>query len=170
VTASGIAEPRLGGARAGDGVLAPGWTSCRRRLPVSTHAVTGPLVRRISGSDVTTEVTVPPGTETTVALPLHPEALETEGTAGIHTWRHPAPPGYGLLARHALATPMRLLITDDEVRDAVQRLPAEHLPQVPLAHTIRNSADTVLRIAPGRLPCVAHVLGNTFTRTSVLSR
>jgi alpha-L-rhamnosidase len=40
VTALGIVEPYLNGARVGDEVLAPGWTSYRQRLQVSTYDVT----------------------------------------------------------------------------------------------------------------------------------
>jgi alpha-L-rhamnosidase len=44
VTALGIVVPRLNGARVGDEVLAPGWTSYRHRVRVSTHDVTGHVV------------------------------------------------------------------------------------------------------------------------------
>ncbi|MET7332268.1 family 78 glycoside hydrolase catalytic domain [Nonomuraea sp. NPDC005650] len=44
VTGLGIVEPYLNGTRVGDEVLAPGWTSYRHRLQVSTHDVTS-LVR-----------------------------------------------------------------------------------------------------------------------------
>ncbi|MFI7639772.1 family 78 glycoside hydrolase catalytic domain [Nonomuraea sp. NPDC049400] len=40
VTGLGIVEPYLNGIRVGDEVLAPGWTSYRHRLQVSTHDVT----------------------------------------------------------------------------------------------------------------------------------
>ncbi|MBB2914356.1 alpha-L-rhamnosidase [Streptosporangium becharense] len=40
VTALGIVEPYLNGTRVGDEVLAPGWTSYRHRLQVSTYDVT----------------------------------------------------------------------------------------------------------------------------------
>ena len=40
VTALGIVVPRLNGARVGDEVLAPGWTSYTHRLHVSEHDVT----------------------------------------------------------------------------------------------------------------------------------
>ncbi|NUP30962.1 MAG: family 78 glycoside hydrolase catalytic domain [Streptomycetaceae bacterium] len=40
VTAIGIVEPYLNGVRVGDEVLAPGWTSYRHRLHVSTYDVT----------------------------------------------------------------------------------------------------------------------------------
>ncbi len=40
VTALGVVEPWLNGARVGDEVLAPGWTSYRHRIVVSTHDVT----------------------------------------------------------------------------------------------------------------------------------
>ncbi|MEV0228138.1 family 78 glycoside hydrolase catalytic domain [Nonomuraea sp. NPDC050786] len=40
VTGLGIVEPYLNGIRLGDEVLAPGWTSYRHRLQVSTHDVT----------------------------------------------------------------------------------------------------------------------------------
>ncbi|MFB4268442.1 family 78 glycoside hydrolase catalytic domain [Nonomuraea sp. GTA35] len=48
VTALGIVEPYLNGARVGDEVLTPGWTSYRHRLQVSTYDVTN-LIR--SGSN-----------------------------------------------------------------------------------------------------------------------
>ncbi|MCK9902669.1 alpha-L-rhamnosidase [Parafrankia colletiae] len=44
VTALGLIEAHLNGAPVGDEVLAPGWTSYRHRLVVSTHDVTGLLV------------------------------------------------------------------------------------------------------------------------------
>ncbi|MFI6792085.1 family 78 glycoside hydrolase catalytic domain [Nonomuraea sp. NPDC050383] len=44
VTALGIVEPYLNATRVGDEVLAPGWTSYRHRLQVSTYDVT-PLIR-----------------------------------------------------------------------------------------------------------------------------
>ena len=40
VTALGLVDPHLNGAVVGDEVLAPGWTSYRHRLVVSTHTVT----------------------------------------------------------------------------------------------------------------------------------
>lgn len=45
ITAIGIVEPWVNGVRVGDEVLAPGWTSYRHRLVVSTFDVTG-LVQR----------------------------------------------------------------------------------------------------------------------------
>lgn len=44
ITGLGIVEPHLNGAVVGDEVLAPGWTSYRHRLVVSTHDVTDDLV------------------------------------------------------------------------------------------------------------------------------
>ncbi|ABW14036.1 alpha-L-rhamnosidase [Parafrankia sp. EAN1pec] len=44
VTAVGLIEAHLNGAPVGDEVLAPGWTSYRHRLVVSSHDVTGLLV------------------------------------------------------------------------------------------------------------------------------
>lgn len=44
VTGLGIVEPHLNGAVVGDEVLAPGWTSYRHRLVVSSHDVTDALV------------------------------------------------------------------------------------------------------------------------------
>lgn len=44
VTAIGVVEPWLNGGRVGDEVLAPGWTSYRHRLAVSTHDVTDLVV------------------------------------------------------------------------------------------------------------------------------
>lgn len=44
VTAIGLVEPHLNGSRVGDDVLAPGWTSYRHRLAVSTHDVTDRIV------------------------------------------------------------------------------------------------------------------------------
>ncbi|MGW4125706.1 family 78 glycoside hydrolase catalytic domain [Nocardia sp. NPDC004711] len=41
VTGIGLVEPHLNGARVGDEMLAPGWTSYRHRLQVSSHDVTG---------------------------------------------------------------------------------------------------------------------------------
>lgn len=43
-TAVGLIEPHLNGAVVGDEVLAPGWTSYRHRLVVSTHEVTDRIV------------------------------------------------------------------------------------------------------------------------------
>lgn len=43
-TAVGLVEPHLNGAVVGDEVLAPGWTSYRHRLVVSTHDVTDRIV------------------------------------------------------------------------------------------------------------------------------
>src|SRR4030095_14139877 len=40
ITAVGLVEPWINGSRVGDEVLAPGWTSYRNRLAVSTHDVT----------------------------------------------------------------------------------------------------------------------------------
>ncbi|MEX5710132.1 glycoside hydrolase family 78 protein [Parafrankia sp. FMc6] len=44
VTAVGLVEAHLNGAPVGDEVLAPGWTSYRHRLVVSSHDVTGRVV------------------------------------------------------------------------------------------------------------------------------
>src|SRR5687768_14386015 len=43
-TAIGLIEPHLNGQVVGDEVLAPGWTSYRNRLVVSSHDVTGSIV------------------------------------------------------------------------------------------------------------------------------
>ena len=43
VTALGLYEARLNGGRAGDAVLAPGWTDYARRVPYQTYDVTGLL-------------------------------------------------------------------------------------------------------------------------------
>ena len=40
ITAIGVVEPWINGTRVGDEVLAPGWTSYRHRLTVSTYDVT----------------------------------------------------------------------------------------------------------------------------------
>jgi alpha-L-rhamnosidase len=44
ITAVGLVEPWLNGNRVGDEVLAPGWTSYRNRLAVSSHDVTDLIV------------------------------------------------------------------------------------------------------------------------------
>ena len=44
VTAVGLIEPHLNGSVVGEEVLAPGWTSYRHRLMVSSHDVTGDIV------------------------------------------------------------------------------------------------------------------------------
>jgi alpha-L-rhamnosidase len=44
ITAVGLVEPWLNGERVGDEVLAPGWTSYRNRLAVSSHDVTDLIV------------------------------------------------------------------------------------------------------------------------------
>ncbi|MBD7996714.1 family 78 glycoside hydrolase catalytic domain [Arthrobacter sp. Sa2CUA1] len=44
ITGLGLVEPHLNGGVVGDEVLAPGWTSYRHRLAVSTHDVTGKIV------------------------------------------------------------------------------------------------------------------------------
>lgn len=44
ITALGIVEPHLNGSVVGDEVLAPGWTSYRNRLAVSSHDVTHAIV------------------------------------------------------------------------------------------------------------------------------
>ncbi|WP_020076397.1 glycoside hydrolase family 78 protein [Cryocola sp. 340MFSha3.1] len=44
ITAVGLVEPWVNGTRVGDEVLAPGWTSYRNRLAVSTHDVTEIIV------------------------------------------------------------------------------------------------------------------------------
>ncbi|WP_230594671.1 alpha-L-rhamnosidase [Rhodococcoides fascians] len=54
VTAIGVVEPRLNGRVVGDEVLAPGWTSYRHRLAVSSHEVTRQLTvgRNVVGAIV----------------------------------------------------------------------------------------------------------------------
>ena len=49
VTAIGLVEAHLNGARVGDDVLTPGWTAYRHRLAVSSYDVTGQIV---SGANV----------------------------------------------------------------------------------------------------------------------
>ncbi|OHV27093.1 alpha-L-rhamnosidase [Parafrankia soli] len=48
VTAVGLIEAHLNGAPVGDEVLAPGWTSYRHRLVVSSHEVTGLVVEGVN--------------------------------------------------------------------------------------------------------------------------
>ncbi|ONH52096.1 alpha-L-rhamnosidase [Frankia sp. CcI49] len=48
VTALGLVEAHLNGSRVGDEVLAPGWTSYRHRLVVSSHDVTGALAEGVN--------------------------------------------------------------------------------------------------------------------------
>ncbi|HWU08902.1 MAG TPA: family 78 glycoside hydrolase catalytic domain [Streptomyces sp.] len=102
---------------------------------------------RVTGIDMTIEVTVPSGTETTVVLPLRPEALETEVPPGAHSWTCPLPPGCDPRKRFTLDTPVRILVTDDDVWDAVEQVFAEHLPHVPVSYATRSTADSTLRTA-----------------------
>ncbi|MEV7016010.1 family 78 glycoside hydrolase catalytic domain [Streptomyces sp. NPDC093991] len=118
---------------------------------------------RTTAADVTVEVTVPPGTEATVTLPLHPEALRTAVTAGTHKWTYPAPPGYAPRARSTLDTPLRVLVSDDTVWNAVKQVFAEHLPQIPVSCAARSPAGTTLRTALDRVPGTTGALENAFT-------
>lgn len=117
-----------------------------------------------TAADVTVEVTVPSGTEATVTLPLHPEALRTTVTAGTHKWTYPAPPGYDPHARYTLDTPLRVLVSDDTVWAAVKQVFAEHLPQLPVSYAARSSAGTTLRTVLDRFPGTTGALEDAFTR------
>ncbi|MGC9496462.1 family 78 glycoside hydrolase catalytic domain [Streptomyces sp. WG7] len=119
---------------------------------------------RVTASDVTVEVTVPPGTEATVTLPLHPEELRTAVTAGTHDWTHPAPPGYDPHALYTLHTPLRVLVSDDLVWEAVKRVFSEHLPQIPISYAARSSAGTTLRTVLDQFPGTSGALASAFTR------
>ncbi|MEU9350636.1 family 78 glycoside hydrolase catalytic domain [Streptomyces griseoloalbus] len=119
---------------------------------------------RVTASDVTVEVTVPPGTEATVTLPLHPEALQPTVTAGTHNWTYPAPPGNDPHVRYTLDTPLRVLVSDDAVWDAVEKVFVEQLPQIPVSYAVRSSADTTLRTVLDRFPGTTGALEDAFTR------
>lgn len=107
---------------------------------------------QVSDGEMTLEVTVPAGCEATVVLPLHPEGLESRVSAGTHGWTYAVPAGYDPSRRYTLDTPVRTLVADDQAWAAVAEVFAEHLPQIPVAHAARASADTTLRSLCARFP------------------
>ncbi|WP_106401509.1 alpha-L-rhamnosidase [Actinocorallia populi] len=111
---------------------------------------------------ITVEAAIPPGTEAEVVLPLHPEALETVISPGAHIWTYDLPEGYDPLHRYTLTTPIRTLLSDTGVWEAVKRVFAEHLPHLPVEHAAKASPDTTLRTVLDRLPDVPDALESAF--------
>jgi len=108
---------------------------------------------RIDDGDVVLDVTVPDGAVATVILPLHPEGATAEVTAGTHSWRYPAPDGYGRATVFTMDTPIKEISTDPEVWAAVVEVFKVYFPGVPIdaagAHMAAMPLSAVLARFPG---------------------
>ncbi|MGY3128750.1 alpha-L-rhamnosidase [Agrococcus sp. UYP33] len=136
-------------------VIAPqpggGLTSARtaHRTPAGLAEVSW----RIEAGDVVLDVTVPEGTDASVVLPLHPDGATADVGAGRHSWRYPAPEGYGVTAAFTMDTPIKEISTDPVVWAAVVEVFKTYFPGVPIdaagAHMAAMPLSAVLERMPG---------------------
>lgn len=107
---------------------------------------------RVEDGQLLLEATVPPGTTATVVLPLHPDDRTEEVGPGHHTWRYPAPEGYGAPFRFTMEATLGELSQDAEIWAALQEVFRSHLPGIPLEAAATHMADVPLNAVLQRLP------------------
>jgi alpha-L-rhamnosidase len=122
---------------------APGWRTLRIAPQpggnlTSARAVHDTVLGRAESSwrvvegEVLFDVVVPDGATATVVPPLHPESITVEVGPGTHSWRFPAPQGYGEPVAYTMETPMGELMQNPVVWAAVREVMAACFPGVPL--------------------------------------
>jgi alpha-L-rhamnosidase len=124
---------------------------------------------RIEEGGMTVDVTVPPGTEALVRLPLHPEAAEVTVEAGTHSWRYSAPgaerPDY------SMDTALNVLAADPIMWRSLTEVFAKHLPGIPIDGNAPEAAamtlDLLLQYIPGAAPELREDLEQAVTTAGV---
>ena len=152
----------------------PGWKSFRvapqpggdltfaRAAHQTVHGL-AEVIWRLEGGEVSVDVTVPSGTSAEVVLPLHPnDATETVG-AGSHSWRYPAPAGYGEEQGFDLDTAVgRIKKEAPQVWEAMLDVFRIHYPGLPLdaagPQIDGMSVATTLQLLPAGIPGVEAAL------------
>jgi alpha-L-rhamnosidase len=108
---------------------------------------------RIDGGEMTVDVTVPAGAESTVELPLHPAGAVEHAGPGTHTWRYPLPDGYGSRPEYTMNTPLKTIADDPHVWPAVSAVFATYFPGIPIDGNAPEAAamslTNVLQFIPG---------------------
>ncbi|WP_350351706.1 family 78 glycoside hydrolase catalytic domain [Microbacterium sp. A8/3-1] len=110
---------------------------------------------RVTDGEVLLEVTVPEGATATVKLPLHPADATEEVAAGTHSWRYPAPAGYGREAIFTMDTPVKEISSNPDVWAAVVEVFKRYFPGVPIDAAGAHLAAMPLSAVAERMPGVA---------------
>ena len=106
---------------------------------------------RIDGDEIAVHVTIPVGATATVVLPLHPDAQTVEVESGDREWRYALPTGFGSRQTFTLDTPMKEILEDASVWDAVAQVFQAHYPSMPIGAVSSHIGDIPLRAAIERL-------------------
>lgn len=83
---------------------------------------------RVIGGRMTFDVTLPPGTEAEVFLPLHPEGKTLEVAAGTHHWEYAVESAHSGPNHDPFDAPMRELASDPDTWQAVLDVLGRYLP------------------------------------------
>lgn len=113
---------------------------------------------RIAGGELTLDVTVPPDATAVVVMPLHPEGATEEVGPGTHSWRYPAPAGYGERPLLTMDTPLAKVSDEPEIWTSVLGVLTKHFPGFPVEtsgiETSDVSLNTLAEMLPGNLPAL----------------
>ena len=107
---------------------------------------------RVEDGELLLDVVVPEGATATVVLPLHPDALVEEVGSGAHSWRYPAPDGYGQKVEFGLDTLFKDVMSDDVVWPAVIEVLKRHLPGMPIEAAGAHLSEAPVRHIVAQLP------------------
>ncbi|MFJ8927410.1 family 78 glycoside hydrolase catalytic domain [Streptomyces sp. NPDC102364] len=132
----------------------PGWRTLRIAprpgglLTSASVAHETPLGRaacdwHVVDGEMRIDVLVPDDATAVVELPLHPEGFTEEVGGGRHTWRYPAPAGYGEAVRLTLDSPVKAVMEDTETWARVREVLVTAYPDMPI-----DAAGTHLDEAP----------------------
>jgi alpha-L-rhamnosidase len=124
---------------------------------------------RIEEGVITVDVTIPPGTEALVRLPLHPEAAEVTVEAGTHSWRYSAPGAER--PEYSMDTALNVLAADPIVWRSLTEVFAKHLPGIPIDGNAPEAAgmtlELLLQYIPGAAPELREDLEQAVTTAAV---
>ncbi|MFB9443336.1 glycoside hydrolase family 78 protein [Dactylosporangium vinaceum] len=108
---------------------------------------------RVDGDELAVDVTIPPGAEAEVVLPLHPADAAEQVGPGHHTWRYPLPAGHGARPEYTMDTPLKTIADDPTVWPGVSAVFARYFPGIPIDGSAPEAAamslTTVLQYIPG---------------------
>ncbi|MFD4323609.1 glycoside hydrolase family 78 protein [Nocardioides sp. NPDC058538] len=125
---------------------------------------------KIEGGEVSLEVTVPSGVEAEIVLPLKSDNAEHTAGEGSHSWRYPAPAGYGATAQVTMDSPIRDLTKDWRVWGAVSEVLQRYFPGLPLDPSAPEAAamslNAVLQYVPGVSPELENDLADALASTA----
>ncbi len=106
----------------------------------------------VEDDEVILDVAIPEGVQADIVLPLHPDSERHIVGAGDHSWRYPAPSGYGRSDILTMDTPIREIAKSEEVWLAVAGVLQRYFPGLPLDTSgpgATMSLNGVLQHVPG---------------------